>query len=147
MNTEPTPRDDQESEVPERSALLTLAHRMRHIYKTRVRTTTVVLIVAFLGLWVLYSFTSQHYSPDENTTVTKVQQTRQPSTTYQEPTTEEPQTTDETPTSTDTGTPQTGVETTEPSQSSTPPNVFEQRIPTAETTIEQTQTPGSSNRP
>ncbi|MYR04862.1 hypothetical protein GTV32_00245 [Gordonia sp. SID5947] len=33
----------------------------RHVYKTRMRTSTAILLVAFLGSVVLYGYTSQRY--------------------------------------------------------------------------------------
>ena len=50
--------------------LARLWQRISHVYRTRVRTTTVLLIVAFLVGLPLYGYTSQHYeepaAPQQN---------------------------------------------------------------------------------
>lgn len=149
MSAESTRHDEPDTEAPETSAVLKLAYRMRHIYKTRLRTTTVVLVLAFLGLWVFYSFSSQHYYPDQNRPVRQVEQTRQPSPTHSETTTSTPEseTSEETETPTDTETPQTWQGTTKQTESPTLPNIFEPQIPTAETTVEPTETSRDGNQP
>ncbi|WOC13205.1 hypothetical protein [Gordonia sp. MP11Mi] len=68
----------------------TRLERLKHVYRTRVRTTTVVLIVLWFALLALYGFTSQHYPPKEAARPT--QTTEQPVDT-QAPVTEPTETT------------------------------------------------------
>ncbi|MGV9671343.1 hypothetical protein ACWDPV_12230 [Gordonia sp. NPDC003504] len=59
----------------------------KHIYRTRIRTSTAILLVAFLGCWTLYGFTSQRYAPAPTTTApAQVARTTTP-TYYSEPAT------------------------------------------------------------
>lgn len=130
------------------SAFARLTHRMGHVYRTRVRTTTVVLIVLFIALAVFYAFSSEHYDPAKpEDNLRPVQQTEQPLPTRVTPRSTVPSSTVETPSSTSSE--------TEPSEStstrrSTPPrfpNPFEPRTPTAEETVEPTATPTGGGRP
>lgn len=52
-------------DTPE-SKLSRLMSRMQHVYRTRVRTTTVVLVIVWLALLAFYGFSSQHYEPTRN---------------------------------------------------------------------------------
>jgi hypothetical protein len=59
----------------------------KHIYRTRIRTSTAILLVAFLGCWTLYGFTSQRYAPAPTPTApAQVARTTTP-TYYSEPST------------------------------------------------------------
>ncbi|WLP89904.1 hypothetical protein [Gordonia sp. NB41Y] len=44
----------------------------RHIYKTRIRTSTAVLLVAFIVCSVVYGYTSQRYAAPETGTTSRV---------------------------------------------------------------------------
>lgn len=129
----------------ERSALKKLAHRMRHVYKTRVRTTTVVLVIAFIALSVFYGFSSSHYNPETPTqTVRSTQQTVEPTTQEPIPTSEVPLTS-EPPVSTSEPQQQT-EESTSTSESTQPlfPNPFEQTPESSRQSVAPTATPGTS---
>ncbi|MCF8601898.1 hypothetical protein L5I01_00840 [Gordonia sp. HY442] len=71
--------------------------RLKHIYHTRVRTTTVVLVVVWFVLLGAYNFTSQHYPPKESarptTTTEQPVKTREPAPETTESTSETPSTT------------------------------------------------------
>ncbi|ALG85524.1 hypothetical protein [Gordonia phthalatica] len=145
MSDEETPQDDRQ---PEPTALRQLARRMRHVYKTRVRTTTVVLVVAFIALSVFYAFSSQHYYPETvKQPVRNVQQsqttTDEPTPTVSETPTSTPETTSSTPTATEGSSPTTTSETNRPLF----PNPFQPQTPTDETSVAPTTTPTGSGRP
>ncbi|MEE4021811.1 hypothetical protein V1Y59_01870 [Gordonia sp. PKS22-38] len=131
MKIEPTPDTaaEQEAVAADRSAAEKTAapeerkpiipERFRdwgHVYKTRIRTSTAVLVIAFLGSVILYGYTSQRYGVVEpptapaprstQSTTTEPSWTSTPSSTVTSTTT----TTDSVETGTD-GEPQTGAET------------------------------------
>ncbi|MCF8609978.1 hypothetical protein L5G28_07355 [Gordonia sp. HY285] len=102
----------------------TRVERLKHVYHTRVRTTTVVLIVLWFALLALYGFTSHHYPPKDAVKPTRT--TEQPVDT-QAPVTEPSETTSRTPstsvesTTESTPEPTDGTEqTTGQTQSTTP---------------------------
>ncbi|EGD55282.1 hypothetical protein [Gordonia neofelifaecis] len=130
-STKPAADGSAESDVDdvdqEQSAFSKLMHRMRHIYRTRVRTTTVVLVVVWFALLAFYGFSSQHYDPkpQPGENISKVQSTTdsttvRPTTTSSEPSTsvEEstPTTTEE---STDTQVRRGSQDTVEPTSEAT----------------------------
>ncbi|WP_375003819.1 hypothetical protein ACE11G_04540 [Gordonia sp. PS3] len=94
--------------APEPSAIVKLARRMRHVYHTRIRTTTVVLILVWFALLGFYGFSSEHYATEPR--VPQGTQVQQPV----EPTTSQPSYTSQTPTSS------TVESSTEPTQTETP---------------------------
>ncbi|WP_341257055.1 MULTISPECIES: hypothetical protein [Gordonia] len=107
---DPTPSGRNPVPVEPQTRLEKLAHRMRHVYHTRLRTTTLVLCAVWLGLLAFYGFSSGHYNPPEDKTapVTQTRQTPVPETTQTEA-----------PTSTEESTPTTTEDTTEPTDTST----------------------------
>ena len=146
MTLDEAPQDPQQ---PEPSALRRLMERSSHVYRTRVRTTTVVLVVAFVTLAVFYAFSTQHYYPETPKQPVKQVEQPQPSTAD-----DVAPTTSQTPPSTEetTTTEPTGVEGTSPpktTQTERPlfPNPFEPNTPTDETTVAPTTTPGGGDRP
>lgn len=150
MTPAQVPQDDQhDPRQPEPSPLRRLARHTRHVYRTRVRTTTVVLVLVFIALTVFYAFSSQHYYPDvHKQPAQQVQQTRQPTTDETIPTTSEsPSTSAEPTTTTPTGTESSPSGKTTPTETPLFPNPFQPRPPTAETTVEPTTTPTGGNRP
>ena len=107
---DPTPSGRNPLPVEPQTRLQQLAYRMRHVYHTRVRTTTLVLCVVWLGLLAFYGFSSGHYFPPEDKTapITQTEQTQTP-----EPTRTE------VPTSTEESTPTTTEDSMEPTDTST----------------------------
>ncbi|NDK92110.1 hypothetical protein GYA93_21445 [Gordonia desulfuricans] len=59
----------------------------RHIYKTRIRTSTAVLLVAFIVCSVVYGYTSQRYAAPETGTTSRVVNTTPREREYTEPST------------------------------------------------------------
>ncbi|MGO3328408.1 hypothetical protein [Gordonia sp. (in: high G+C Gram-positive bacteria)] len=92
--------------------------RLKHIYHTRVRTTTAVLVVAWLLLLGVYNFTSQHYPPKESA---------------------RPQTTTQQPVSTPEPAPETTESTTQTPSTSVEPTIESTTEPTETTDQEQQQ--------
>ncbi|MFM9377314.1 hypothetical protein [Gordonia sp. VNK21] len=104
-----------ESAPPEQEPRIErLWHRVSHVYKTRVRTTTVILVILFLVGIPLYSYTSQRYS-DPAPDVAPVQQQTVRSTPTEETSTPESSTSEESPSETST----TGSDGPDASESST----------------------------
>jgi len=153
MSAEETEPDDERGQGPEPSAFKKLARRTKHIYKTRVRTTTAVLCIAFILLSIFYSFSSQHYHPEDQ--VPRRSTVQQPV----EPTTSEviPPSTSVTSTApsspTQTGTPgstETGEQRPQSEQTTSTPREtlrFPREPPpqTTERITPQTQAPDPSN--
>ncbi|WP_026918433.1 hypothetical protein [Gordonia shandongensis] len=93
----PTDHRDPTSET---SRLRALAHRMRHIYHTRVRTTTVVLVILWAAALTFYAFSSEHYAepePPPRVQQPVAPQPVEPYPEYQEPTSTVPSTAEPTP--------------------------------------------------
>ncbi|MGW0037530.1 hypothetical protein [Gordonia sp. NPDC003376] len=58
----------------------------RHIYKTRLRTSTAVLLLAFIVCSVIYGYTSQRYAPPETASTPRaVRTTATPEPEYTDP--------------------------------------------------------------
>ncbi|GAA4683218.1 hypothetical protein [Gordonia humi] len=100
-----------------RTRLEMLMDKLSHVYRTRVRTTTVVLIVAWFALLAFYGFSSEHYPAKQSSATTPAHTTQEPETT-EEPTSSTPvETTPETSSTTDEpSTQETTTETTDPAQ-------------------------------
>lgn len=149
MSTDST--DEQRDQEPEPSAFEKLAHRMRHIYKTRVRTTTVVLCVAFILLSMFYSFSQQHYRPEDQVPQrSTVQRQVEPTTSeVAPPSTSERSTVESTPTQAPGTTETLEQGSQEGTTTSTPRETFrfpwEQSPQTTERTTPQTQGTGPSS--
>ncbi len=102
--------------VEPQTRLQKLAYRMRHVYHTRMRTTTLVLCGVWLGLLAFYGFSSGHYDPPVETTnrVTQTPEPQAPATTQAPLST----TTESTPTTT--GETATSTESTPTDEPATP---------------------------
>lgn len=94
---------DEEAEEEAEVAAAERYHGWRYLYKTRIRTSTVALIVALIGTSILYGYTSEYYGTAPPVPVRTTEPGRgevwvTPSVTHPEPelTTTPPTTTDET---------------------------------------------------
>jgi cytoskeletal protein RodZ len=120
-----TPTDATPAASPEREKSL-FERIPRRLFGGKVRTTTAVLVVLFIGALWLYGVRSEHYDTiDEQARQAKISQVQQPRTTtpesevpVPEPEYSESPTTTETPTTTPTT---EGTEPTGPSSEAVPP--------------------------
>lgn len=151
--TEPSPDETDETagdtgeRTPPESRWDRIERRMRHIYRTRVRTTTVVLVIVWLALLAFYGFSTQHYHPERDQQVRPVQTQQEPSSTV--PTTTVETSTSVAPSSTEEPTSTSGTGSRESAGPTDHPSTGQQQDApeTASPTSElSTQTPGSTGR-